>query len=340
MPLLNFFRRFLKSLRGKTTRRSQRREGAAALVGGLEQRTLLVAFSEFVDPNPATGNQFGHSVVPLSTGNVVITSPFDDAGGTDAGAVYLFNGATGALISTLTGSHTNDTVGSGGVTALNNGNYVVSSSSWNNQGVIGQGFGAVTWGSGTTGISGAVTAANSLVGSTAGDHVGILGVTALSNGSYVVSSFLWDNGDIVNAGAVTWGSGTGGISGAVTAANSLVGSTLGDQVGHYGVTALINGNYLVSSVAWDNGGVADAGAVTWGSGTAGISGPVSATNSLVGSTATDNVGRGGVTALSNGNYIVSSFVWDNGGAVDAGAVTWGNGTTRSEEHTSELQSPC
>ena len=40
----------------------------------------------------------------------------------------------------------------------------------------------------------------------------------------------------------------------------------------------------------DNGAAAGAGAVTWGSGTAGVSGPVSATNSLVGSTANDYVG--------------------------------------------------
>ena len=57
-------------------------------------------------------------MVALSTGNVVITSPYDNAGGTGAGAVYLFNGATGALISTLIGSHAGDNIGSGGVTAL------------------------------------------------------------------------------------------------------------------------------------------------------------------------------------------------------------------------------
>ena len=46
---------------------------------------------EFVDPHPASGNQFGAAVVPLSNGNVVITSPHDSFGGPDAGAVYLFN---------------------------------------------------------------------------------------------------------------------------------------------------------------------------------------------------------------------------------------------------------
>src|SRR5437867_10014297 len=124
--------------------------------------TLQAApFPEFLDPNPAPGNQFGATVVPLSTGNVVITSPFDDAGGTDAGAVYLFNGATGALISTLLGSHASDRIGSG-VTALSNGNYVVRSVNWDNGAVADAG--AVTFGSGTSGVSGTVSAGNSLVG--------------------------------------------------------------------------------------------------------------------------------------------------------------------------------
>ena len=48
-----------------------------------------------------------------------------------------------------------------------------------------------------------------------------------------------------------------GITGAVSAANSLVGSTAGDQVGYDGVTALSNGNYVVSSPDWDNGAVGE-----------------------------------------------------------------------------------
>ena len=122
------------------------------------------------------------------------------------------------------------------------------------------------------------------------------GVTALSNGNYVVSSPNWTNGAAAGAGAVTWGSGTAGVSGAVSATNSLVGSTASDYVGSDGVTALSNGNYVVSSPDWTNGAAADAGAVTWGSGTAGVSGPVSATNSLVGSTANDSVGGSAAAA--------------------------------------------
>jgi hypothetical protein len=202
---------------------------------------------------------------------------------------------------------------------------VVSSQFWNNG--TATAAGAVTWGSGTAGISGPVSAANSLVGSTASDQVGgLLGVTALSNGNYVVSSPDWTNGTATSAGAVTWGSGTAGVRGTVTAANSLVGSTASDQVGNYGVTPLSNGNFVVSSTDWANGAATNAGAVTWGSGTAGISGPVSAANSLVGTTAGDQVGSSFVTELSSGNYVVSSPHWSNGTAVASGAVTWGSGT--------------
>lgn len=114
--------------------------------------TLRAAsFAEFVDPNPAPGNGFGDTVAPLSTGNVVITSPHDDAGGVDAGAVYLFNGATGALISTLRGSQAFDYVGNSGVTALSNGNFVVASRNWHNGAIVNAG--AATWGSGVSGVS-------------------------------------------------------------------------------------------------------------------------------------------------------------------------------------------
>ena len=62
----------------------------------------------------------------------------------------------------------------------------------------------------------------------------------------------------------------------------------------------------------------DAGAATWGSGTTGVKGLVGAANSLVGSTADDTVTVGdyGVTALTNGNYVVGSPYWNNGAATD------------------------
>ncbi|OIQ96540.1 heme/hemopexin-binding protein precursor [mine drainage metagenome] len=283
---------------------------------------------DFVDPNPGDGGQFGSSVTALSTGNYVITDPLDSFAASSAGAAYLFNGKTGALISALNGSQANDKVGTSGVTALSgNGNYVVASANWSNGGNANAG--AVTFGNGTTGVSGAVSSGNSLVGSTLNDKVGNGGITALSTGSYVVNSPNWSNGGNANAGAVTFGSGTTGVGGAVSAANSLVGSSASDKVGSGYITLLTNGNYVVASPNWSNAGNANAGAETFGSGTTGVSGAVSSGNSLVGSAANDQVGVccSSVKALTNGNYVVASPYWDNGAVVDAGAATFGNGTT-------------
>ena len=254
---------------------------------------------------------------------------WDNGSTVDAGAVTFGSGTTGITgavsdTNSLVGSTANDSVGLYGISALTNGNYVVNSADWDNGSTVDAG--AVTFGSGTTGITGAISATNSLVGSTANDRVGAQGVVALRNGNYVVRSTMWDNGSTVNAGAVTFGSGITGITGAVSVTNSLVGSTANDRVGTH-LAALRNGNYAVISAMWDNGSTVDAGAVTLGNGITGITGAVSDTNSLVGSTANDRVGAQGILALRNGNYVVRSAMWDNGSTVDAGAVTFGNGTT-------------
>jgi hypothetical protein len=282
------------------------------------------------NPNPSSGGAFGGQILTLSTGNIVVT---DSAVNNNAGAVYLFNGRSGALISTLIGSTAGDNVGGGSITALDNGNFVVASPSWNNS------EGAVTWGSGTTGFSATagatvtISASNSLVGSSprgngsAGDLVGSGGVIALKgNGNYVVDSPDW-GGDI---GAVTWGSGTAGVSGTISASNSGIGSSTNDHVGSGGIFALTNGNYVVDSPQWNDSvfGHALAGAVTWGSGAMGFQGTLSTNNSLVGNHTNDEVGSGfaghsGITPLTNGNFMVLSPNWNN----DDGAATWMNGST-------------
>ena len=271
---------------------------------------------------PSGSGAFGTAVAVLPNGNIIVTDPLFDAPGpvADVGAVYLYS-PTGTLISTLTGSTANDQIGNAGITVLSNGNYVVRSTLWDGAATD---VGAVTWCNGVAGRAGIVAATNSLVGSTASDQVGNGGVEPLANGNYVVRSTLWD-GAAVNVGAVTWCNGVTGRTGIVAAANSLIGSTASDQIGNAGVLPLANGNYVVRSTLWD-GAAVNVGAVTWGSGTTGITGTVSSANSLVGSTASDSVGNFGVTALANGNYVVRSSSWD-GVAMDTGAVTWGNGTT-------------
>jgi Repeat of unknown function (DUF5650)/Secretion system C-terminal sorting domain len=282
---------------------------------------------------PVGSGQFGKHTQVLANGNYVVADPLYDEGGlNNIGAVYLYNGNTHTIISTLKGSANEDQIGSEGISALPNGNFVLQSQYWDNGAVVDAG--AVTWGNGTTGINGVISATNSLVGGNANDKAGYYfgqRVQVLSNGNYLVRSVNWDNGAAVDAGAVTWGDGATGVSGVINAANSLVGSTSNDQVGYYGVYVLTNDNYVVSNPLWDNGGITNAGAVSWGNGTSGTSGVINATNSLVGTTANDNVGNmessTRIILLANGNYVVISPDWDNGATTNVGAVTWCNGTT-------------
>lgn len=272
--------------------------------------------------------QFGLKVAALPNGNIVVTdpgfSPSDDL--FSAGAVYLYDGKNGALISQLTGSHKFDGIGES-ITVLPNGNFLVSSYLWgfgadNN-------VGAVTFCNGTTGCNGPTTLKNSLVGSTPED--GVSQVRVLTNGNYLVVTPGWDNGGIVDAGAITFCSGTTGCQGVVTAANSLYGAaaneTLGQSLDPFGrgVLPLANGNYVVDN--WKANG--ERGTVTFGNGTTGITGMVSAANSLVGVNPGDRVGFNGaldfnsILALPNGNYVVSSSNWNG----LRGASTLCNGQT-------------
>ena len=277
---------------------------------------------------PAGSDDFGRHVHVLANGNIVVSDPtFDAPGLVDVGAVYLYS-PTGTLISTLTGSQAGDQIGVGGsngsIVELANGHFVVVSPLWDNGAAFNAG--AVTWVNGHTGLSGAVSAANSIVGSQSNDRVGQYGVVALTNGNYVVRSDEWNNGGISKAGAATWGNGQGGTVGPVSAVNSLVGSSTDDQVGFQGIVALTNGNYVVGSLRWDNGSTTNAGAATWGNGATGTSGTISAGNSLIGLSPSDAVGSQ-IVALDNGHYAVISAFWDNGADADTGAVRWCDGTS-------------
>src|SRR5262249_31664822 len=135
----------------------------------------------------------------------------------------------------LVGSTPNDLVGQQAITLLPNGNYVVRTPNWSDPTNGNPNVGAATFGNGATGISGAVGATISLVGTAANDLVGG-GVQVLSTptGNYVVQSVNWSGG----RGAVTFVDGTNGNiagtasqGGTVSATNSLVGTSPGDNVG-------------------------------------------------------------------------------------------------------------
>ncbi|NOV29501.1 YDG domain-containing protein [Methylomonas sp. ZR1] len=375
-----------------TTLASQGRNGSLLL----DPRNITIDSSgqypqfDFEDPNPTNTlgvtSGFGTGTSVLWSTNVAVTNPYDDFGGQDAGAVYLYNGWSGALIATVTGSHADDRLGSGGITQLVSqntntnvnvsfnslGNFLISSPHWDG------GKGAVTWSSGTAGLSGTVSSANSLVGSSASDAVGSGSIVLVDN-YYGATGHTWsnDNGYLkylvlnpqwnASTGAVTMGSALSGISGVISSSNSLVGGAAGDQVGSSGITqfvtefhdynssgALITGTeyyrnfFVIASPHWQNGASADAGAVTWASGLAALTGTVSSSNSLVGGNANDRIGSGDIKALyyssstnytsqpgdtpphghvntyrTDAAYVVASPHWDG----DKGSVTWLNAAT-------------
>jgi len=292
--------------------------GATGISGPVSVDNSLVgtATDDFVGNGGATA---------LSNGHYVVSSHrWANGAAIFAGAVTWGNGTTGttgsvSVDNSLVGTAEFESIGYS-VIALKTGHYVVRSPSWSN-GTIAN-AGAVTWRNGTAASPGTISAGNSLVGTSIKDRVGLSNVTALSNGHYVVQSQYWSNGTVENAGAVTWGDGTKGISGPVSTSNSLVGTSTNDAVGR--VIVLSNSHYVEYNPHWNNGAAVFAGAVTWVDGTTGTSAEVSTSNSLVGTMAVDEVGRG-VTALSNGHFVVRSRMW--AGGADVGAVTWVNGTT-------------
>jgi hypothetical protein len=107
---------------------------AVAVVAALAAWTPrpTVASTQIDIAGPVGSGAFGTHAIALPSGNIVVTDPYYDAGETqDVGAIYLYDGATGALISMLTGSTAGDRVGYGGgppwgPVALPNGNYVVT----------------------------------------------------------------------------------------------------------------------------------------------------------------------------------------------------------------------
>lgn len=271
----------------------------------------------------------GVEVLPNSS-YVVLSPRWGKDVDTNAGAVTWCSGTNGCpgVISSdnsLVGSSKDDGVGMDMV-ILPDGNYLVFNPYWDRGSATDAG--AITWCSLSEGCAGTISAENSLVGSSDHNYVGTdhnkSSLAIYPDSTYAILSPFWDNGEIPDVGAVTWCNQAGGCRGAVTADNSLIGRSVGDQVGSQ-LTVLPNGSSVIISPFWDNRQVPDAGAVTWCD-QKGCQGIVSAENSLVGNTTLDRIGNR-LTILSNNNFIVLSLGWDNGEQSDAGAITFCSGAT-------------
>ena len=266
---------------------------------------------ELHDPNATANNRFGEKVVILPNGNIVVYAPNDSSVASSSGAVHLYNPSQ-KLIASLYGDTAGDRLGDS-ITALANNNFVVASSNDDEGGIVNAG--TVRLIDGTTGVQ----IGSTLAGERAGDRLGD-SITALANNNFVVVSKYDYEGGIASAGSVRLVSGTTGAQLGI-----LAGDVAGDFLGSDGITVLANNNFVVASRSDDEGGIVNAGSVRLVDGT---------TGSQIGSTFAGDVVNDlellSITTLTNNNFVISSYLDDEGGIVDAGLVRLVDGTSGAQ----------
>ncbi len=256
------------------------------------------------DPTPGADNNFGSNIVILTNGNIVVTDPNDSSVAANNGAVHLYNPLTQTLIASIFGDNADDQLGSSGVTALANNNFVIASE-----------FDGGTFKTGSVRLVNGSTGeqiGTPLSGDTVNDFLGRSGITALANNNFVIASENDDVGGMVNAGSVRLVNGATGVQIGAT----LAGDTRGNFLGRDGVTALANSNFVIASAFDDVGGVIDAGSVRLVDGATGaeIGTP------LAGDTAFDFEGITLTASTTDNFYLVGAPRFDANGLMDSGFV--------------------
>lgn len=269
--------------------------GANSVVGLAGQ---LIGINTLVLPN---GNYVSYS----NAGNQA--TAFNATDGT-----FLATGAPGVGVGAI--NSTNSLIGTASypitktVFFLKNSNFVVIGNS------------SATLGSGTTGITGNPSAANSIVGAAMSNDFDNVKCESLTNDNFVLAFDAWNGG----VGAATLASGTTGqfvatsMYGAISALNSLVGTAAPDSVGAQIQSPAVGFvNPLIISPSWQN-----VGAFTLMNGTTGTVGLVSSSNSIVGM-APGDLSEPSTITLNNGNFALLMPNW----STNKGAVTVMDGSS-------------
>ena len=285
--------------------------GTVRLINGVSGAQIG---STIAGDDPADG--MGFIVTALANDNFVIAAPLDDLPGlADAGSVRLVNGTTGLEIpgGLITGDDMSDSLGSGGITALSNNNFVIASPFDTVSGVLLAG--SVRLVDGTVGTQ----LGTAIAGDNPGDSIGISGAIALPNGNYVIGTPSDDEGAVNN--------------GSVRLVDGILGTQIGMEIvgdggddGFGFVTALANSNYVLGAPFDDvaPGPVVNAGSVRLVSGVNGLE-----IGMIAGDTVNDQLGFGDTIALGNNNFVVASIL-DNEGLIDNGSVRLVSGVTGLE----------
>jgi len=245
-------------------------------------------------------------IVELPNGNFVIVSTPDEVNGViDAGSVRLVNGTNGQPIgSAITGDDPGDSLGSHGVVALSNGNFVIVSPNDEVNGVIGAG--SVRLVNGTNGQP----IGSAIAGDNVGDALGLNGVVALPNGNFVIVSANDQVNGVIQAGSVQLVNGTNGQP----IGSPIAGNDPGDSLGSQGVVALPNGNFVIVSAYDQVNGVIQAGSVRLVNGTNGE--PIG--DPIAGSVAGDLMFSKVAVSASGYAFVLGMPVTDNNGLIDSG----------------------
>lgn len=272
--------------------------------------------------NPTTGavigSLFGQSanenlgsagfVYERSNGNYFVRSTSASPGGnTNAGSVYLADGATGLLIGQVDGTSPFESLGFNINTFSVGGNDILITSTSHtvggnaNAGTVIQAA-AVDLGAGNI-IRGRID------GGSVNEFFGSGGFTNLGNNNFVFRSQNADPGGRIDAGSVfVYNTLTG------TVLNRIDGAVAGDRVGSNSPITTPNFNFFLPVPNADVGGVVDAGRVRLVSGTTGA-----VLGTLSGNATGEFLGNS-LSFLSSTDYMIRAPLHNVGGLAGAGAL--------------------
>lgn len=278
--------------------------------GGSSSSESLVEIEQIsiVDSTSEDFSGFGTKSLRLINGNIVVHK-FQNNNFANAGTISVYNPDASVLLNTIVGDAIDDKLGSDGMIALPNGNFLIISSEDDVSGLTDAGSVILV------NSDGSVLA--TIAGDQSGDNIGSDGIRLLENGNFTVRSRMDDVGAVVDAGSVMLiGSETGNVIA------TLSGDTVAANFANAGVFPLSNGNFVISSTVDDIGGIDDVGSVKLINGSTGA-----IISSIEGDQLEDNLGSGGIAVLNNGNFVISSWRDDVTGIQDAGSVKLVNGST-------------
>lgn len=280
--------------------------------GGGSDSPSLVEFTkvDLVDTTIQAFGGFGTKTLKLVNGNVVIHE-FQNVDNINAGTIRIYNSSTGELINSLTGDDIEDRWGSEGLYALDNGNFLIVSSQDDVGGLVDAGSVILVDPNGSS--------LALISGDQNQDQIGSEGITVLSNGNFLIKSRFDDVGGLVDVGSVKLVNGSTG-----QVISTLSSDEVSDNFANAGAFALPQGRFLISSILDDRLGLIDCGSVQLVNGDTG-----SVIAEISGDQDYDQIGLGGISVLSNGNFVISSWRDDFGSVSNAGSVKLVDGATGS-----------